>query len=213
MEFPHLLRLVEGNQFDTIYHEHFSYFSFTTAERVLAAHGLKLFDVEELTTQGGSLRIFVCHSEEQSHSISHSVSEMKMKEKEWGVTNPGRYHEFTARVEATRRDILRFLIEAKGAGKSVAGYGAPGKGNTLLNYCGIRSDLIAYTVDRNPYKQGKFTPGTRIPIHPPDRIQQTKPDFMFILPWNLRDEIVAQNEFIRTWGGRFVVPIPSVQVF
>ena len=213
MEFPHLVRLMEGNQFDTVYHEHFCYFSFTTAERVFVAHGLKLFDVEELTTHGGSLRIFGCHAEDESHSVSPSTGEMKRKEAEWGVSEPERYREFTARVETTRRDILRFLIEAKSSGKSVVGYGAPGKGNTLLNYCGIRSDLIEYTVDRNPYKQGKFTPGTRIPIHSPDRIRATKPGYLFILPWNLKDEIVAQNGFIRDWGGRFVVPIPTVQVF
>ena len=213
MEFPHLLRLIEGNQFDTIYHEHFSYLSFHTAEQIFAAHGLRVFDVDELATHGGSLRIYASHAEEDSQPASGKVSEMKARESSWGVTSLERYRDFTVRVEKTRREILRFLIEARAMDKSIAGYGAPGKGNTLLNYCGIRTDLIEYTVDRNPYKQGKFTPGTRIPIHPPERIRETRPDFLFILPWNLKEEIMAQNSFIREWGGKFVVPIPDVQTF
>jgi SAM-dependent methyltransferase len=213
MEFPHLLRLIEENQFDTIYHEHFSYLSFTTVEQVFAAQGLRLFDVEELKSHGGSLRIYAGHETDGSKQMSKQAMELKAQEASWGIYNLDRYSEFTAKVQKTKRDILRFLVEAKEAGKSIVGYGAPGKGNTLLNYCGIRTDLIDYTVDRNPYKHGKFTPGTRIPIYPPERIRETKPDYLFILPWNLKNEIAAQNDFIREWGGKFVVPIPEVQVF
>jgi hypothetical protein len=213
MEFPHLVRMVEENQFDTIYHEHFSYLSFTTVEQIFAAHGLALFDVDELPTHGGSLRIYACHLKDDSKFVSSRVAALKASEESWGISTLERYRVFTGKVEATKRNILRFLIEAREMGKSVAGYGAPGKGNTLLNYCGIRSDFLDYTVDLNPYKQGKFTPGTRIPIYPPDQIKKTKPDFLFILPWNLREEIAAQNAFIREWGGQFVVPIPDVKVF
>ena len=213
MEFPHLVRMVEENQFDTIYHEHFSYLSFTTVAQVFTAHGLTLFDVDELSTHGGSLRIYACHVEDDSKSVSSDVAALRAKEELWGVSDLERYRAFTGKVEATKRNILRFLIEARETGKAVAGYGAPGKGNTLLNYCGIRSDFLDYTVDLNPYKQGKFTPGTRIPIYPPEQIKKTKPDFLFILPWNLREEIAAQNAYIREWGGRFVVPIPDVRVF
>jgi hypothetical protein len=212
MEFPHLVRLVEENQFDTIYHEHFSYLSFTTVERIFAAHGLALFDVDELSTHGGSLRIYACHVNDGSKVVSSSVSELKSREEAWGVSGLERYRGFAKKVEMTKRNILRFLIEAKDLGKSIAGYGAPGKGNTLLNYCGIRTDFLDYTVDRNLYKQGKYTPGTRIPIFPPERLRETKPDFLFVLPWNLKDEIIAQNAFVREWGGQFVVPIPEVQV-
>ena len=213
MEFPHLIRLVEENQFDTIYHEHFSYLSFTTVERIFSAHGLALFDVDELPTHGGSLRIYACHVNDRSKSVSPNVNALKSREEAWGVSGLERYRNFTKKVEATKRNILRFLIEAREMGKSVAGYGAPGKGNTLLNYCGIRSDFLDYTVDLNPYKQGKFTPGTRIPIYAPEQIKKTRPDFLFILPWNLREEISAQNGFIREWGGKFVVPIPEVKVY
>ncbi|MDQ3199772.1 MAG: class I SAM-dependent methyltransferase [Verrucomicrobiota bacterium] len=212
MEFPHLVRLVEENQFDTIYHEHFSYLSLTTVAEIFRAHGLKLFDVDELPTHGGSLRIYACHVEDESKPVSEKVTGLKGRETDWGITSLEPYRAFGKKVEATKCDILKFLIETKASGKSVAGYGAPGKGNTLLNYCGIRTDFLDYTVDRNPYKHGKFTPGTRIPIYPPERIRETKPDFLFILPWNLKDEIVAQNSYIREWGGRFVVPIPEVQV-
>lgn len=212
MEFPHLVRLVEENQFDTIYHEHFSYLSFTTVEQIFAAHELTLFDVDELSTHGGSLRIYACHVNERSKSGSPKVSALKAREEDWGVRRIDRYRSFSKRVEATKRNVLRFLIETKEMGKSVAGYGAPGKGNTLLNYCGIRSDFLDYTVDLNPYKQGKYTPGTRIPIYPPEQIRKTRPDFLFILPWNLKQEIIAQNAFIRDWGGKFVVPIPKVEI-
>ncbi len=168
--------------------------------------------MEELATHGGSLRIYACHNEDDSKPISESVPALKARESDWGIPRLESYRSFGRRVEATKRDILNFLMEAKTSGKSIAGYGAPGKGNTLLNYCGIRTDFLDYTVDRNPYKHGKFTPGTRIPIFPPERIRETKPDFLFILPWNLKEEIIAQNDFIREWGGRFVVPIPEVKV-
>ncbi len=212
MEFPHLICLIDENQFDTIYHEHFSYLSFTTVERVFAAHGLRLFDVEELATHGGSLRIYACHTEDDTKSISANATALKTREADWGISRLQSYRAFGEKVEATKRDIMKFLIDARETGNSIAGYGAPGKGNTLLNYCGIRTDFLQYTVDRNPYKQGKYTPGTRIPIFPPEHIRETKPDFLFILPWNLKDEIIAQNAFIREWGGRFVVPIPEVLV-
>jgi hypothetical protein len=213
MEFPHLVRLIEENQFDTIYHEHFSYLSFTSVMRMFAAHGLKLFDVEELSTHGGSLRVYACHAEDDTKAISPDVMRLTAWEADWGINSLDAYQAFKKKVEATKRNILHFLIETREAGKSIAGYGAPGKGNTLLNYCGIRTDFLQYTVDRNPYKQGKYTPGTRIPIFSPEHIRETKPDFLFILPWNLKDEIIAQNAYIREWGGRFVVPIPDVQIY
>jgi SAM-dependent methyltransferase len=213
MEFPHLLRLIEENQFDTIYHEHFSYLSLTTVDRIFGAHGLKVFDVDQLATHGGSLRIYACHRDDESREISDRMIALEAVEAQWGVLNLSRYRAFTQQVETTKRDILRFLIECRDQGKSIAGYGAPGKGNTLLNYCGIRTDFLDYTVDRSAYKQGKFTPGTRIPIFPPEKIKETKPDYVFILPWNLKDEIIKQNAFIREWGGKFVVPIPGIQVY
>lgn len=213
MEFPHLVRLIEENQFDTIYHEHFSYLSFTSVDRIFHAHGLRVFDVDELTTHGGSLRIYACHRDNGTREISDCAIALKQGEADWGITNLERYRAFTQKVEATKRDILRFLIETRSQGKSIAGYGAPGKGNTLLNYCGIRTDFIGFTVDRSTYKQGKFTPGTRIPILNPDKIAETKPDYLFILPWNLKDEIIKQNGFIREWGGKFVVPIPGITVY
>jgi hypothetical protein len=212
VEFPHLLRTMHGMQFDQVYHEHFSYFSFTTAERVFAAHGLKVFDVEELPTHGGSLRIFARHAEDASRAVEPCVGELRSREAEAGLTRLESYADFAAEVNKTKRALLSFLIEAKNAGKTVVGYGAPGKGNTLLNYCGVRSDLLDYTVDRNPYKQGKFLPGTHIPIHHPDRIRQTRPDYVLILPWNLKGEIKEQLAFVREWGAQFVVPIPRVQI-
>jgi SAM-dependent methyltransferase len=213
MEFPHLVQLVEQNQFDTIYHEHFSYFSFTTVEKVFAHHGLTLFDVEELPTHGGSLRIYGKHVGNESMSLTDRVGSLRAREQAWGVSDLATYRAFAARVKATKRNILDFLIEARRAGKSIVGYGAPGKGNTLLNYCGCKTDFLDYTVDRNPYKQNKFTPGTHIPILAPERIRETQPDFVFILPWNLRDEVAEQLQYIRAWGGQFVVPIPEVRVF
>ena len=213
MEFPHLYRLIERNQFDTIYHEHFSYFSFSTVEKVFAAHGLVLFDVEELDTHGGSLRIFARHADNGALPVSPQVGALKRREQNEGFTRLETYSAFAEQVKETKRSILEFLIGAKRSGKTVVGYGAPGKGNTLLNYCGIRQDFIDYTVDRSPYKQGKFTPGTRIPILDPDKIRETRPDYLFILPWNLKDEIAAQMAYVRDWGGKFVVPIPRVTVF
>jgi hypothetical protein len=212
MEFPHLFRLMEMNQFDTIYHEHFSYFSFFTVEKVFAAHGITLFDVEELSTHGGSLRIYGRHADDGSKQVTERVSALRSRELEAGVADLATYRSFAEQVRETKRKLLDFLIGAKRDGKSVVGYGAPGKGNTLLNYCGIRQDFLDYTVDRNPYKQGKFTPGTRIPIVDPSRIKETRPDYILILPWNLKDEICEQMSFVREWGGRFVVPIPEVRI-
>jgi hypothetical protein len=212
MEFPHVLRLIEQNQFDTIYHEHFSYFSVLTCERIFEAHGLRLFDVEELSTHGGSLRVYLRHEADTSKPISARVAELLDMERKAGLDDLDTYGSFTEQAEATKRNLLRFLIDARDAGKQVAGYGAPGKGNTLLNYCGIRTDLVAYTVDRNPYKHGMFTPGTRIPIHPPERIAETKPDYVLIMPWNLRDEIAPSLDYVREWGGQLVVAIPQVEI-
>jgi SAM-dependent methyltransferase len=212
MEFPHLMQLMEGNQFDTIYHEHFSYFSFLAAERIFAAHGLTLFDVDEIPTHGGSLRIYARHAEDRSRAIEASVAELRAREQRAGLNGLHAYTAFEEQVRNTKRKLLEFLIAAKQSGKSIAGYGAPGKGNTLLNYCGIRSDFLDYTVDRNPYKHHKFLPGTHIAIFPPDRIRDTRPDYVLILPWNLRDEIISQLSYIREWGGRFIIPIPEVEV-
>ena len=212
MEFPHLLRLIEGNQFDTIYHEHFSYLSFGTVEALFAKHGLALFDVEELPTHGGSIRIFAKHEACQSHTTTERTAELRELEKREGLRSLDYYARFAERVRETKRKVLEVLIEAKRNGKSVVGYGAPGKGNTLLNYCGVRSDFLDYTVDRSPHKQGGFLPGTHIPIVHPDEIAQTRPDFVLILPWNLEKEIVEQMSYVGEWGGEFVVPIPEVRI-
>jgi SAM-dependent methyltransferase len=212
MEFPHLARLMEGHQFDTIYHEHFSYFSFVAVERVFARHGLTLFDVEELPTHGGSLRIYARHQAHEALALSDRARSLRAREVAEGFLTRERYAGFGRQVEATKRRLLAFLIEARDQGKRVAGYGAPGKGNTLLNYCGIRTDFLEFTVDANPYKQGKYTPGTRIPILAPEAIRAAKPDYVLILPWNLKDEISRQAAYVREWGGRFVVPIPEVRV-
>jgi SAM-dependent methyltransferase len=213
MEFAHLLRLVEGNQFDTIYHEHFSYLSLIVTERVFAAHGLTIFDVEELSTHGGSLRIYARHAEEPDRLVLQSVEKLRRKEMDAGYGKIETYLGFGKRVAETKRKLLDFLITARGQGKHIAGYGAPGKGNTLLNYCGIRTDFVDYTVDRNPYKQGQFLPGTHIPIFPPERLAETRPDYILILPWNLKDEVMAQLAYARDWGAQFVVPIPEVEVY
>lgn len=212
LEFPHLLKLIEENQFDTIYHEHFSYFSFRMAERIFAAHGLVLFDVEEIPTHGGSLRVFGRHAEDGSKEITDAVRRLKELESDAGLDTIERYASFAENVKETKRKLLEFLIRAKREGKRIAGYGAPGKGNTLLNYCGVRTDFIDFTVDKNPYKQGKFLPGTHIPIHSPDRIRQERPDYVLIMPWNFREEIMRQMEYIREWGGKFVLFIPDVTV-
>ena len=212
-EFPHLMRLVAENQFDTIYHEHYSYFSWLTTEAIFAAHGLTLFDVEELPTHGGSLRIFARHAEDSSKPVTDRARELHERETTAGVWTPEYYTSFDERVKETKRKVLDFLIDAKRAGKRVVGYGAPGKGNTLLNYCGIRTDFMDFTVDRNPYKHGRFLPGTHIPILTPDALRDARPDYVFILPWNLKDEIMKQLAFIREWGGKFVVPIPETTVY
>jgi SAM-dependent methyltransferase len=208
VEFPHLERLIEGNQFDTIYHEHFSYFSFLTACRAFAEHGLTVFDVEELPTHGGSLRVFARHEQDDSRPVEPSVPELLERERGAGVESLDYYQSFGRNVEQTKRRLLAFLIGLRDDGAAVAGYGAPGKGNTLLNYCGIRNDLLEYTVDRNTYKHGRFLPGTHIPVFPPERIASTRPDVVLILPWNLRDEIAAQLSYVREWGGKLAVPIP-----
>ena len=212
LEFPHLQRLVERSQFDTIYHEHFSYFSFVVVQEVFKKHGLRIFDVEELSTHGGSLRIYACREDYSERSPSPSVEELAQRETDAGYLRPEVYAQFSEKVQATKRQLLSFLIAARDQGQSVVGYGAPAKGNTLLNYCGIRSDLLAYTVDRSPHKAGRFLPGTHIPIYSPDHLQATKPNYVLILPWNLKDEIVSQQVEVRTWGGKFVVPIPQVQI-
>jgi hypothetical protein len=212
MEFPHLMQLIDQNQFDTIYHEHFSYLAFFVVERIFHHHGLRLFDVEELQTHGGSLRIYACHDDDSSHPSLPTVSALRAKEIAKGLGTLQTYGAFEERVKETKRGILDFLISAKRQGKRIAGYGAPGKGNTLLNYCGIRTDFLDFTVDRNPLKQGKYTPGTHIPILAPDAIRATRPDFVFILPWNLKDEITTSMGFVREWGGKFVVPIPRLGV-
>ena len=213
IEFPHLLRLMEQHQFDTVYHEHFSYFSLATAVRIFAHHGLRCFDVEVLPTHGGSLRLYLCHDGDATKATYRTVTDLEASERAAGLDRLESYARFGECVKETKRLILDFLIGAKRRGKSVAAYGAPGKGNTLLNYCGVRTDFIDYTVDRNPYKQGKYLPGTRIPIYHPDRIATTKPDYLFILPWNFKDEIMSQMAYIRDWGARFVVPIPTVTVY
>lgn len=212
MEFPHLVKLMEENQFDTIYHEHFSYFSFITAEKIFAAYGLTLFDVEELPTHGGSLRIYARHTEDGSRPLAPAVAALRAREEAFGIPRMETYRDFAEQVKETKRKLLDFLIQAKRLGRTVVGYGAPGKGNTLLNYCGIRTDFLDYTVDRNPYKQGKYLPGTHIPIFAPDKIRETRPDYLLILPWNFKDEIMQQMADIRSWGGRFVVPIPEATV-
>jgi hypothetical protein len=213
LEFPHLMRLMEGNQFDTIYHEHFSYFSFLTTAKIMTRFGLTVFDVEELPTHGGSLRVYARHAQDDSHPVSQRARELADREETAGLTRLQTYFSFDEKVKETKRKILAFMIEAKRAGKSIAGYGAPGKGNTLLNYCAIRTDFLDYTVDRNPYKHGKFLPGTHVPVFPPEKIRETQPDYVLILPWNLKDEIREQLSYIREWGGQFVVPIPEVEVF
>ncbi len=212
LEFPHLIQLMGGSQYDTIYHEHFSYFSLITVEKVFEAHGMTLFDVEELPTHGGSIRIYARNSADRSKPVSRRVVELRERELAAGLDRMDTYSSFSETVKESKRGLLEFLIGAKRAGKRMAGYGAPGKGNTLLNYCGIRTDFLDYTVDRNPYKQGKFLPGTHIPIYPVERLFETRPHYVLILPWNFKEEIVKQMARIREWGGKFVVPIPRVEV-
>ena len=213
MEFPHLMRLMAENQFDTIYHEHFSYFSFMTVNRLFAQHGLTIFDVEELTTHGGSLRIYARHTEDRSRDICEHVEALLRREEQKGFKKLDLYLSFNQQVKSTKRSILDFLNRSKNTGKTLVGYGAPAKGNTLLNYCGIRTDYLEYTVDRSPHKQGHFLPGTHIPIYHPDKIKETRPHYVVILPWNLKDEIMHQMAHIRDWGGEFVTFIPEVKIY
>ena len=212
LEFPHLLRLIERNEFDTIYHEHFSYFSMLSTMKIMEAHGMKVFDAEELSTHGGSLRIYACRKDARTHRVDPKVSQLISAEEKSGLACVKGYETFARQVKQTKLALVEFLLTAARQGKTVAGYGAPGKSATLLHYCGIGRDLIEYTVDRSPYKQGRFLPGTHIPVFHPDRIRETKPDYVIILPWNLKDEIIGQLQFIREWGGQFVVPIPKVTV-
>jgi SAM-dependent methyltransferase len=211
MEFPHLLQLIEKNQFDTIYHEHFSYFSLYAVEAVFARHELELFDVEELSTHGGSLRVYLQHKG-GPHEKTERILLLREKEKAAGIGEEALYSSFQQKCENIRSQLVKFLDHAKSQGKIVAGYGAPAKGNTLLNYCGVTPELLAFTVDRSPYKQGYFLPGTKIPIYNPEKIKEVKPDYLLILPWNLSQEIIQQMSFIRDWNGKFVVPIPELQV-
>ncbi|MGZ7124099.1 MAG: methyltransferase domain-containing protein [Halobacteriota archaeon] len=212
MEFPHLLRLIKGNQFDTVYHEHFSYFSFRAALTLFAKHDLEVFDVEEISTHGGSLRIYARHKNDASKPQTHRVEELLKKEAAAGLFNLDTYDKVGENVALTKRLLLQCLITIKNSGKQIVGYGAPAKGNTLLNYCGIRTDFLDYTVDRNPAKQGKFLPGTHLPIQHPDAIKQQKPDYILILPWNIKNEIIGQLSYVREWGGKFIIPIPTVTI-
>jgi len=211
LEFPHLLRLIERRQYDTIYHEHFSYLSLLTSSRALATAGLRVVDVDELGTHGGSLRVYA-RPEESASEPAAQVKGVLDEEEAAGLHTVAGHEGFARDVLQIKGDLLEFLLAAAKEGRSVAGYGAPGKGNTLLNHCGIRSDLLQYTVDRSPVKQGKFLPGTHIPIHAPERLAETRPDYILVLPWNLRDEISQQLEYVRSWGGRLVFPIPALEI-
>lgn len=212
IEFPHVMTTIEGNQFDQIYHEHFCYFGLISVEAVFAGHGMTVFDVEELATHGGSLRIYARHAADESRPVSDRVHDLRAREEAAGYRDVTMYEKFEQRVRETKHKLLDLLIEAKRDGKSIVGYGAPGKGNTMLNYCGIRQDFIDFTVDRNPYKHGRYLPGTHIPIHPPERLDEARPDYIFILPWNLKDEIMEQLAHAREWGAKFIVAIPEAQV-
>ncbi|PJN58908.1 hypothetical protein PAEAM_35590 [Paenibacillus sp. GM1FR] len=212
MEFPHLLQLIKHNQFDTIYHEHYSYFSLTTVIRLFKAHHLTVYDVDQLSTHGGSIRIYATHSDNPDFVIQPSIHELLAKEVKLGITNIEMYKGFQTKIVQLKRKITKFLIELKEQGKVVAGYGAPAKGNTLLNYCGIDCDIIDFTVDRSQYKQGTFLPGSRIPVFSPEKLKLTQPDFVLILPWNLKEEIMEQTSFIREWGGKWIVPVPDIHV-
>lgn len=211
-EFPHLLQLVNNNQFDTIYHEHFFYYSLNAVQSMFKKHGLKIFDVQELSTHGGSVRIFIAKESNEDYQVSENVKRIISREREKGYLDVDFYRSFDKKVRQTKRNILKMLIDLKNRDKTIVGYGAPGKGNTLLNYCGIGTDFIDYTVDRNPHKQGHYLPGSLIPIFHPDKIRETKPDYVFILPWNLKDEITEQLSYVADWGGKFIVPIPEPMV-
>lgn len=211
LEFPHLERLIDENQFDTIYHEHFSYFSLVTIDRLARRHDLKVFDVEQIPTHGGSLRVYLCRAD-ATYAVSAAVTALLAHERRVGLEDIGQYEQFTSRVHRTKRELLSFLIASKNKGARICGYGAPGKGNTLLNYCGIGTDFLDFTVDRNPYKHGRYTPGMHIPILPVEAIDEVRPDYLFILPWNLKREIVAQMRHVADWGCKFIVPIPNVEI-
>ena len=211
-EIQYLPTLIAGNQFDTIYHEHFCYYSLTSLKTILEYHGLRVFDVDLLPTHGGSIRVYCCHADSSAHEVSDQVGEMLAEEEEIGIRDLGYYAGFAERVEHVRHSLLRFLLKAKEEGKTVAGYGAPGKGNTLLNYCGIKPDLLPFTVDRNPYKHGRFLPGSRIPVYPVDKLREERPDYVLILPCNVKDEIMQQMADVEEWGGRFVVPVPEATI-
>ena len=212
IEFPHVMTTIEGNQFDQIYHEHFCYFGLISAEAIFAGHGMTIFDVEELWTHGGSLRIYARHTTDESRPVSERVDQLRAREDAAGYRDMAMYAQFEERVRETKRKLLELLIQAKRDGKTVVGYGAPGKGNTMLNYCGIRQDFIDFTVDRNPYKHGRYLPGTHIPIYPPEKIDEVRPDYILILPWNFKDEILEQMAHARAWGARFIIPIPEATV-
>ncbi len=212
VEFPHLLQLIAQNQYDTIYHEHFSYFSLLVVERIMTHHGLRLFDVQELPTHGGSLRVFACHSESARHSTLPSVAAIIGREREAGLESLDVYKRFGKQVVTSKCDILEFCLRVRREGKRLAAYGAPAKGTTLLNYCGIGPELIEFTVDRSPHKQGRLFPGVRVPIYAPEQILLTRPDYVLILPWNLKEEVMEQMAAVREWGGRFAVPIPQVEL-
>ena len=213
MEFPHLMQLVDNNQFDTIYHEHFSYLSFYTVKQIFEAQGLEMFDVQEIPTHGGSLRIYAKHQEDKTKNISENVESLLNKEKAKGLNGLEYYKNFTQKALAVKMNLIEFLIQQKRAGKLVAAYGAAAKGNTLLNYCGIKKDMIDFVVDANPHKQNKFLPASHIPVVDEQYLKNRKPDFVLILPWNLKDEVTAQLQYIRAWGGKFVVPIPELEIF
>lgn len=212
IEFPHLLRLIEGLQFDTIYHEHFSYFSLNTVQQIFRKHGLKVFDVEELPTHGGSLRIYVCHDEEKQFTVNARVKSLLRRENGAGLRDISVYTQFDQRIRVLKREILSFLIKAKNEGKTIAAYGAAAKGNTLLNFCGIRTDFLECIADKNPHKQGLYLPGSRIPIVAPEEISKVKPNYLLILPWNIKEEIMREMDVIRQWQGRFVTTVPRVEV-
>jgi 2-polyprenyl-3-methyl-5-hydroxy-6-metoxy-1,4-benzoquinol methylase len=213
LEFPHLMRLMTMNQFDTIYHEHFSYFSLTTTNQIFAKHGLTIFDVEEIATHGGSLRIYARHEDDHAKPMTQRLLALRKKEEAQGFTKLDHYLTFSEKSLETKRALLEFLIQAKRKGQSVVAYGAAAKASTLLNYCGVRADFIEYLVDRSPYKQGHWLPGVHIPIHDPERVRETKPDYVLILAWNLKDEIMKQMSYVRDWGGQFIVPIPDVKIY
>jgi 2-polyprenyl-3-methyl-5-hydroxy-6-metoxy-1,4-benzoquinol methylase len=213
LEFPHLMRLMTMNQFDTIYHEHFSYFSLTTTNQIFAKHGLTIFDVEEIATHGGSLRIYARHEDDHAKPMTQRLLALRKKEEAQGFTILDHYLTFSEKSLETKRALLEFLIQAKRKGQSVVAYGAAAKASTLLNYCGVRADFIEYLVDRSPYKQGHWLPGVHIPIHDPERVRETKPDYVLILAWNLKDEIMKQMSYVRDWGGQFIVPIPDVKIY